>query len=483
MRSESNAIRSSSRSSTLRPATSTRCAPCPNRVSIWFFSYHSGGRMNLGSCSSPRRYSLDSGGRSYGGWGSWPISTTRPSKPSSRSVATAVPPAMLAPMTRKVGTGYSSATSNWPSSSRASNTSMGSVAGPFTTSPEVMSNWLPWQGHSITRPSRSPSASEQCWCVQTSSNACRLPPTFAMATIRSPTGTAVISPSPISPASTFTHSDIRWCSFPSRSMCGPKTRGPQHRTPTAEAGPSALVGRTPRPPPGNQVRGQVSQADHHVHAEQDEEPLPESERQHRGDQRAEHPRELEHHLVPNEHAAVRSSRRELLHEALEREATQLARGPGDQRERGEDRQGERDEREECSDPCGDDARHHHRFLSQRDGEPRCEHVAEEAAQGGPARQHREPVRRLAAAAKGEGDGEQQEPVRGPQSGAPDSGGGELRDGSKAAHLTPAHRHLRVREPEVQERGHRVDGRRAIERGGRPARLEQQDARRRGQRRP
>src|SRR5439155_12846045 len=105
MRSESNAIRSPSRSSTLRPATSTRCAPCPNRVSIWFFSYHSGGRMNLGSCSSPRRYSLDSGGRSYGGWGSWPISTTPPSKPSSRSVAAAVPPAILAPMTRKVGTG------------------------------------------------------------------------------------------------------------------------------------------------------------------------------------------------------------------------------------------------------------------------------------------------------------------------------------------------------------------------------------------
>src|SRR6266508_4196844 len=44
---------------------------------------------------------------------------------------------------------------------------------------------------------------------------------------------------------------------------------------------------------------------------------------------------------------------------------------------------------------------------------------------------------------------------------PDGGGGELRDGSQAAHLSPARRHLRVRQPKVQERGDRVDGRRAV----------------------
>src|SRR6266540_2229837 len=70
--------------------------------------------------------------------------------------------------------------------------------------------------------------------LQTSSNACRLPPTFAMATIRSPTGTAVISPSPISPASTFAQSAMYRFSFPSRSVCGPRTREPQHRARAAE---------------------------------------------------------------------------------------------------------------------------------------------------------------------------------------------------------------------------------------------------------
>src|SRR6266511_5971817 len=108
----------------------------------------------------------------------------------------------------------------------------------------------------------------------------------------------------------------------------------------------ALVGWAPGPSPGKEDRNQVSQADHHVHAEQDEEPLPEPQRQHRGDERPQHPRQLEHHLVADEHAAVRSPRRELLHEALERQAPELARGPGDQCERREDGQRERDEREE-----------------------------------------------------------------------------------------------------------------------------------------
>ena len=47
--------------------------------------------------ASPRRYSLDSGGRSYGRSASAPISTMRPSKPSSRRVSAALAPARPAP--------------------------------------------------------------------------------------------------------------------------------------------------------------------------------------------------------------------------------------------------------------------------------------------------------------------------------------------------------------------------------------------------
>ena len=49
------------------------------------------------SLASPRRYSLDSGGRSYGRSASAPIRTRRPSKPSSRRVSAALAPARLAP--------------------------------------------------------------------------------------------------------------------------------------------------------------------------------------------------------------------------------------------------------------------------------------------------------------------------------------------------------------------------------------------------
>ena len=54
---------------------------------------------------SPRRYSFESGGRSYGGVGSAPIRTTRPSNPSSRRVAAAVAPASEAPTMTNVRSG------------------------------------------------------------------------------------------------------------------------------------------------------------------------------------------------------------------------------------------------------------------------------------------------------------------------------------------------------------------------------------------
>src|SRR5262245_60612228 len=56
------------------------------------------GVMSMASRScSPRRNALDSGGRSYGAFGSAPTSTIRPSNPSVRSVIAARPPPMPAP--------------------------------------------------------------------------------------------------------------------------------------------------------------------------------------------------------------------------------------------------------------------------------------------------------------------------------------------------------------------------------------------------
>src|SRR2546428_1583408 len=65
--------------------------------------YHSEGRTRASSQGcSPRRYSFESGGRSYGGSPSAPIRTRRPSKPSSRSDHAAVAPHREAPTITKV---------------------------------------------------------------------------------------------------------------------------------------------------------------------------------------------------------------------------------------------------------------------------------------------------------------------------------------------------------------------------------------------
>ncbi|MCP9998204.1 hypothetical protein LUX34_25505 [Streptomyces werraensis] len=47
----------------------------------------------------PSSTALDNGGRSYGWWGSAPISVTSPAKPRSRSAAAVCTPAMPAPAT------------------------------------------------------------------------------------------------------------------------------------------------------------------------------------------------------------------------------------------------------------------------------------------------------------------------------------------------------------------------------------------------
>src|SRR5215208_6245743 len=54
--------------------------------------------MKTGVSASPRRYSFESAGRSYGSSASSPTSTIRPSNPFLRRVAAALAPARLAPM-------------------------------------------------------------------------------------------------------------------------------------------------------------------------------------------------------------------------------------------------------------------------------------------------------------------------------------------------------------------------------------------------
>src|SRR4051812_3859362 len=70
----------------------------PVRRSTPFWAYQSLSCTSaLSRGAVPRRYPLDSGGRSYGCSGSAPTSTTRPSYPSARSVSAALAPARPPP--------------------------------------------------------------------------------------------------------------------------------------------------------------------------------------------------------------------------------------------------------------------------------------------------------------------------------------------------------------------------------------------------
>ncbi len=71
------------------------------RSSTPFCSYQSAGLTWASSrLASPRRYSFDSGGRSYGGSGSRPTSMISPSAPCLRSSAAQVPAAIPPPISR-----------------------------------------------------------------------------------------------------------------------------------------------------------------------------------------------------------------------------------------------------------------------------------------------------------------------------------------------------------------------------------------------
>ena len=144
-RQPSNARRSPSVSVSVRAPASSACTRVPGRVSTSCSRHHASGRMLRSSRgTSPRRYVFDSGGRWYGKPGSSPSRTSRPSNPSSRSVAAAVPPARAAPTTTKVRS-RGTYTSIWisPSTSRDGYTSIGLVAGPSSTAPVSIENMLP----------------------------------------------------------------------------------------------------------------------------------------------------------------------------------------------------------------------------------------------------------------------------------------------------------------------------------------------------
>src|SRR5437016_13578986 len=98
MRSFSYASCSPESRATVCAAGSTATTVDPTSRSTSCASYQSAGLTYQPSrSSSDRRYVLDRGGRPNGIPGSRPISTTRPSNPSSRSVAAQLPPASPPP--------------------------------------------------------------------------------------------------------------------------------------------------------------------------------------------------------------------------------------------------------------------------------------------------------------------------------------------------------------------------------------------------
>src|SRR4029453_13095646 len=271
-------------------------------------------------------------------------------------------------------------------------------------------------------PSSSPSASEHCWWVHVSSNACRSPSTFATATWRSPTPNAVTSPSGTSPAEPpFTHSPMN----PLLLRAGSPPPGAATR-------PERLCRSLPYPPshsstPAREdVRGQVPDDRDQVQRRQDQEAVAEVDRRERRDQRAADPRELEQDLVPDEQPAVRTDRREWLHQRLEREPPELGGRPHDGGEQHEHHELEREERERRAHPGADQAADHDGLLAQVRREPGHDQVSQVRPRRGRTREDGEPPRRLAAAPEREREREQQEPARGAQPRCADRRRGELR---------------------------------------------------------
>src|SRR3954454_2632852 len=145
---------------------------------------------------------------------------------------------------------------------------------------------------------------------------------FAIATWRAPTLNEFISPSATSPAEpTFTHSAMPWSSS-GRGNRRSLPRGLRTPVRTGRAGRRGARGPSPR----QDVRRQVPDPGDQIQPGEDEERLAELEREHRRHDRARDPRELEDDLVPDEHAPVRATGRERLHQALEREASELGCG-------------------------------------------------------------------------------------------------------------------------------------------------------------
>ncbi len=161
--------------------------------------------------------------------------------------------------------------------------------------------------------------------------------------------------------------------------------------------------------------------------------MPELDRQHRGQERAGHPGQLEQHLVAHEDPPQRPLRRVALHQALEREPSELGGGAGDEREHGEHGQRVPLERDARAEAGAQDARDHHRLLADRAREPRRHHVGQEPAGDRRAGQHREPPRGLPASPQAERHQEEQEPARRAHPHRADRGQRERGDPATRAH--------------------------------------------------
>ncbi len=140
--------------------------------------------------------------------------------------------------------------------------------------------------------------------------------------------------------------------------------------------------------------------------------MPEVDRQQRGDERAAHPRQLEHHLVADEHPSLRAlGRRVALHQALERQPAELGGRARDERVDHEQRQPEHLEREQRADRA-------HGERTRPPPPPRAcpseagrDHVGQESTGHPSTAEHREPPGRLSRIAERERQQEQQEPAR------------------------------------------------------------------------
>ena len=142
----------------------------------------------------------------------------------------------------------------------------------------------------------------------------------------------------------------------------------------------AHYGAAARPRSGPPGQSRYESPTRRVEHREGKHPAAEVDRQQGGEQRTPDPGELEHHLVAHEDPAECAGGSVSLHQALEREASELGRGAQQQADDREHRQGERHEREHAPrSPPRSRTRRRPTSSRTRLRQARGEHVAEEPA--------------------------------------------------------------------------------------------------------